>query len=158
KGKLNGAVGNFNAHLVAYPKIDWMEVSHKFVKQFNLGWNEFTTQIEPHDTLAEFLYALCRFNTILIDFNRDMWGYIALDYFKLRSSEEAVGSSTMPHKVNPIHFENSEGNLGLSNAICQHMAEKLPISRWQRDLSDSTVLRNLGVALGHALLAYQAAV
>lgn len=155
KAKLNGAVGNFNAHLIAYPEIDWLSTSEKFVKQFDLGWSEYTTQIEPHDTLAEFLYILCRFNTILIDFNRDMWGYIMLDYFRSSSSEEAIGSSTMPHKINPIDFENSEGNLGISNAMAIHLAEKLPISRWQRDLSDSTVLRNLGVVMGHALLAYQ---
>lgn len=158
KAKLNGAVGNFNAHLAAYPEIDWLAVSQKFVKQFDLEWSEYTTQIEPHDTLAEFLHGLCRFNTILIDFDRDMWAYIAQDYFRSKPVEEAVGSSTMPHKVNPIDFENSEGNLGISNALALHLAKKLPISRWQRDLSDSTVLRNLGVVLGHAMLAYQASI
>ncbi len=154
RAKFNGAVGNFNAHLIAYPNIDWMTVSRNFVEQFDLSWNAYTAQIEPHDTLAEFLHALCRFNSILIDFNRDMWGYIALDYFRSKQPEGTVGSSTMPHKVNPIDFENSEGNLGLSNALALHLTEKLPISRWQRDLSDSTVMRNLGVVFGYAVLAY----
>lgn len=156
KAKFNGAVGNFNAHLAAYPGIDWLEVSKNFVKQFDLEWSEYTTQIEPHDTLAEFLHILSRFNTILIDFDRDMWSYISLDYFRSKPAEEAVGSSTMPHKVNPIDFENSEGNLGIANALALHLAEKLPVSRWQRDLSDSTVLRNLGAVLGHSILSYQA--
>jgi adenylosuccinate lyase len=154
--KFNGAVGNFNAHLAAYPKIDWLTLSKRFVEQFDLSWSEYTTQVESRDHLASMLYDICQFNTILIDFNRDMWGYIALGYFQSKPKEQEVGSSTMPHKINPIDFENAEGNLGLSNAICQHLAEKLPISRWQRDLSDSTVLRNLGVGIGHALLAYDA--
>jgi adenylosuccinate lyase len=153
-GKINGAVGNFNAHLVAYPKMDWLKFSKQFVENLGLHWNAHTTQIEPHDFIAEIMDALSRFNTILIDFNRDIWGYISLGYFQQQKIESEVGSSTMPHKINPIDFENSEGNLGLSNAISRHLAEKLPISRWQRDLSDSTVLRNLGLSFGYAFLAY----
>ncbi len=155
-GKINGAVGNFNAHLIAYPEVDWLSVSRKFVESLGLNWNSHTTQIEPHDYLAEFFHTLIRFNVILLDFNRDIWGYIALGYFKQKARSGEIGSSTMPHKINPIDFENSEGNLGLANAILDHMASKLPISRWQRDLSDSTVLRNLGVGIAHSLLAYQA--
>ena len=155
-GKINGAVGNYNAHLVAYPEVNWTAAAKTFVENLGLQWNPYTTQIEPHDYLAEMLDALGRFNTILIDFNRDMWAYIALGYFKQKVVGTEVGSSTMPHKVNPIDFENSEGNLGLANALLQHLSSKLPISRWQRDLTDSTVLRNLGVALGYALLAFDA--
>ena len=153
-GKMNGAVGNYNAHYAAYPEVDWPRVAKRFVEGLGLAWNPRTTQIEPHDYLAEFFHALARFNTILVDFNRDAWGYVSLGYFKQKAVAGEVGSSTMPHKVNPIDFENSEGNLGLSNALALHLAEKLPISRFQRDLSDSTVLRNMGVALGYALLAY----
>jgi adenylosuccinate lyase len=156
-GKINGAVGNYNAHLSAYPDIDWQAYAETFVKSLGLDWNPYTTQIEPHDYIAELFDAVCRFNTILIDFDRDVWGYISLGYFKQRTIAGEVGSSTMPHKVNPIDFENSEGNLGIANAIMQHLAIKLPISRWQRDLTDSTVLRNLGVGFGHSLIAYQAA-
>lgn len=155
-GKINGAVGNFNAHHVAYPNVDWMQLSKRFVEELGLIWNPLTTQIESHDALAELLNAIVRFNTILLDFNRDLWGYIALGYFKQKTVEDEVGSSAMPHKVNPIDFENSEGNLGIANALFQHMANKLMISRWQRDLSDSTVLRNLGVGFAHSMLAYQA--
>jgi adenylosuccinate lyase len=155
-GKINGAVGNYNAHLVAYPEVNWAAVAKSFVENLGLEWNPYTTQIEPHDWLAELLHALARFNTVLVDFNRDMWSYISLGYFNQKVVESEVGSSTMPHKVNPIDFENSEGNLGLANALLLHLAEKLPVSRWQRDLTDSTVLRNLGVALGHALLAFDA--
>lgn len=155
-GKINGAVGNYNAHISAYPYIDWRAVSKKFVESFALQWNPYTTQIEPHDSLAELLQTLMRFNTILIDFSRDIWGYISLNYLKQKSVKDEVGSSTMPHKINPIDFENAEGNLGIANALFDHMANKLPISRWQRDLTDSTVLRNLGVGFGHSLLAYQA--
>jgi len=153
-GKLNGAVGNYNAHLAAYPEIDWERVARGFVDGLGLAWNAHTTQIEPHDYLAELFHAVMRFNTVLLDFDRDVWGYIALGYFKQKLKSGEVGSSTMPHKVNPIDFENSEGNLGLANALMEHMAAKLPMSRWQRDLSDSTVLRNLGVAFGYCLLAY----
>ncbi len=155
-GKLNGAVGNYNAHLAAYPEIDWERVARGFVDGLGLAWNAHTTQIEPHDYLAELFHAVARFNTVLLDFDRDIWGYIALGYFKQKLKSGEVGSSTMPHKVNPIDFENSEGNLGLANALLEHLAAKLPVSRWQRDLSDSTVLRNLGVALGYCLLAYDA--
>ena len=155
-GKINGAVGNYNAHLVAYPEVNWAAVAKMFVENLGLQWNPYTTQIEPHDALAELLDALARFNTILIDFNRDIWAYIALGYFKQKVVSAEVGSSTMPHKVNPIDFENSEGNLGLANALLRHLSDKLPISRWQRDLTDSTVLRNLGVGLGHAVLAFDA--
>jgi len=155
-GKINGAVGNYNAHLSAYPSIDWAENAKIFVESLGLTFNPYTTQIEPHDYIAELFDAIARFNTILIDFDRDVWGYISLGYFKQRTIAGEVGSSTMPHKVNPIDFENSEGNLGIANAIMQHLAAKLPISRWQRDLTDSTVLRNLGVGFGQSLIAYQA--
>ncbi|MCW8885399.1 MAG: adenylosuccinate lyase [Motiliproteus sp.] len=155
-GKINGAVGNYNAHLSAYPNIDWQANAEAFVKRLGLTWNPYTTQIEPHDYIAELFDAVARFNTILIDFDRDVWGYISQGYFKQRTIAGEVGSSTMPHKVNPIDFENSEGNLGIANAIMNHLAAKLPVSRWQRDLTDSTVLRNLGVGFGHSLIAYQA--
>ncbi|MDT8428775.1 MAG: adenylosuccinate lyase [Pseudomonadales bacterium] len=155
-GKINGAVGNYNAHLVAYPDVDWEANAQAFVQGLGLDWNPYTTQIEPHDYIAETFSALARFNTILIDLDRDIWAYISLGYFRQKTIAGEVGSSTMPHKVNPIDFENSEGNLGMANAILQHLAEKLPISRWQRDLTDSTVLRNLGVGLAHSLIAYQA--
>ena len=155
-GKINGAVGNYNAHLSAYPDIDWEANAQDFIQSLGLTFNPYTTQIEPHDYIAELFDAVCRFNTILIDFDRDVWGYISLGYFKQKTVAGEVGSSTMPHKVNPIDFENSEGNLGIANAIMQHLAQKLPISRWQRDLTDSTVLRNLGVGFGHSLIAYQA--
>jgi adenylosuccinate lyase len=154
-GKLNGAVGNYNAHLSAYPDVNWHALSADFVRSLGLTHNPFTTQIEPHDYIAELYDAFARFNTILIDFDRDIWGYIALGHFKQRTIAGEIGSSTMPHKVNPIDFENSEGNLGLANAIFAHLAAKLPISRWQRDLTDSTVLRNLGVGFGYAIIAYQ---
>jgi adenylosuccinate lyase len=154
-GKLNGAVGNFNAHVAALPTVDWPAVSADFVRSLGLESNTHTTQIEPHDWIAEYCHALFRANTVLLDFARDMWSYISLGYFKQRPLEGEVGSSTMPHKINPIDFENAEGNLGLANALLAHFAEKLPVSRLQRDLTDSTVLRNLGVALGHSLLAYQ---
>jgi len=153
-GKINGAVGNYNAHLSAYPEVDWQNHSQAFVENLGLTWNAFTTQIEPHDYVAELFSCLGRFNTILIDLNRDLWGYISLGYFRQKSVAGEVGSSTMPHKVNPIDFENSEGNLGMANAILQHLAEKLPISRWQRDLTDSTVLRNMGTGLAHSTIAY----
>ena len=156
-GKINGAVGNYNAHLSAYPDVDWAENAKQFIEGLGLNFNPYTTQIEPHDYIAELFDAVKRFNTILIDFNRDVWGYISLGYFKQRLKEGEVGSSTMPHKVNPIDFENSEGNLGIANATLAHLGEKLPISRWQRDLTDSTVLRNLGVGLAHSLIAYEAA-
>jgi adenylosuccinate lyase len=153
--KINGAVGNYNAHLSAYPDIDWHTFSQEFIEQsLGVTWNPYTTQIEPHDYIAEFFDCVARFNTIVIDFDRDMWGYIALNHFKQRAIAGEIGSSTMPHKVNPIDFENSEGNLGLANAIMSHLGQKLPISRWQRDLTDSTVLRNLGVGLGYTLIAY----
>ncbi|MCD8548277.1 MAG: adenylosuccinate lyase [Aeromonadaceae bacterium] len=155
-GKINGAVGNYNAHLSAYPNVDWHAFSEQFVTSLGLTWNPYTTQIEPHDYIAELFDAIARFNTILIDFDRDIWGYICLGHFKQRTVAGEIGSSTMPHKVNPIDFENSEGNLGLANALFDHLAAKLPISRWQRDLTDSTVLRNLGVAVGYSLIAYQA--
>lgn len=155
-GKFNGAVGNYNAHLSAYPNTDWHALSETFVTSLGLSHNPFTTQIEPHDYIAELYDAVARFNTILIDFDRDVWGYIALGHFKQRTIAGEIGSSTMPHKVNPIDFENSEGNLGLANAIFAHLAAKLPVSRWQRDLTDSTVLRNLGVGFGYAVIAYQA--
>jgi adenylosuccinate lyase len=154
-GKMNGAVGNFNAHVVAFPHIDWPDFSARFVASLGLESNAYTTQIEPHDWIAEYCHALMRANTVLFDFARDMWSYISLGYFRQRPVEGEVGSSTMPHKVNPIDFENAEGNLGLANALLGHFADKLPVSRLQRDLSDSTVLRNLGVAVGHAALAYQ---
>jgi len=153
-GKLNGAVGNYNAHLAAYPDVDWEALAQRVVARLGMEFNAYTTQIEPHDRLAALFDALSRANTILLDFNRDVWGYVSLGYFRQKVSEGEVGSSTMPHKVNPIDFENSEGNLGLANALLRHLAEKLPISRWQRDLSDSTVMRNVGVAFGYALLGY----
>lgn len=153
-GKLNGAVGNYNAHLVAYPALDWQSITQQFIIQLGLTWNPYTTQIEPHDYMAEFFDALARTNTILMDFCRDLWGYISLGYFKQRAMEGEVGSSTMPHKVNPIDFENAEGNLGIANALFSHFSAKLPISRWQRDLTDSTVLRNIGVGIAHTLIAY----
>lgn len=155
-GKINGAVGNYNAHLSAYPEVNWHGFSEEFVKSLGLTWNAFTTQIEPHDYIAELFDAVARLNTILIDFDRDVWGYIALGHFKQKTIAGEIGSSTMPHKVNPIDFENSEGNLGIANALFSHLAQKLPVSRWQRDLTDSTVLRNLGVGFGHSLIAYGA--
>jgi adenylosuccinate lyase len=153
-GKMNGAVGNFNAHIAAYPDVNWEALAGRVITGLGLTQNAHTTQIEPHDYMAELFDAFARANTILIDFNRDVWGYISVGYFKQRTKAGEIGSSTMPHKVNPIDFENSEGNLGLANAVLRHLAEKLPISRWQRDLTDSTVLRNMGVALGYCLLAY----
>lgn len=153
-GKINGAVGNYNAHMSAYPELDWQAMAEQFVTGLGLEWNPYTTQIEPHDYVAEFFDCVARFNTILIDFDRDIWAYISNNYFKQKTVEGEVGSSTMPHKVNPIDFENSEGNLGLANAVFDHLAAKLPISRWQRDLTDSTVLRNLGVGVGYSLIAY----
>ncbi len=153
-GKINGAVGNYNAHLSAYPQIDWQLNAQQLVESLGLSWNPYTTQIEPHDYIAELFDAVCRFNTILIDFNRDVWGYISLGYFKQKAIAGEVGSSTMPHKVNPIDFENSEGNLGIANAIFNHLSAKLPVSRWQRDLTDSTVLRNMGVGFGYSQIAY----
>lgn len=155
-GKINGAVGNYNAHLSAYPDVDWAAHAQDFVESLGLTFNPYTTQIEPHDYMAELFDALRRFNTILIDFNRDVWGYISLGYFKQKLKEGEVGSSTMPHKVNPIDFENSEGNLGIANAVLAHLGEKLPISRWQRDLTDSTVLRNMGVGFAQSLIAFDA--
>ena len=155
-GKINGAVGNYNAHLSAYPSIDWAQNAKEFIESLGLDWNPYTTQIEPHDYIAELYDAIARFNTILIDLDRDIWGYISLGYFKQKTVEGEVGSSTMPHKVNPIDFENSEGNLGIANALFSHLSAKLPISRWQRDLTDSTVLRNLGVGFAHSLIAYEA--
>ncbi len=153
-GKINGAVGNYNAHLSAYPDVDWQTNAEDFVTGLGLSWNPYTTQIEPHDYIAELFDAIARFNTIIIDFDRDVWGYISLGYFKQKTIAGEVGSSTMPHKVNPIDFENSEGNLGIGNAIFTHLAQKLPISRWQRDLTDSTVLRNMGVGFGYSFIAY----
>ena len=154
-GKMNGAVGNYNAHLSAYPTFDWPSFSRKVIEQrLGLVFNPYTIQIEPHDYMADLFDAFARTNTILLDLNRDIWGYLSLGYFKQRTKAGEIGSSTMPHKVNPIDFENSEGNLGMANAVLKHMAEKLPVSRWQRDLTDSTVLRNIGVGLGYALLAY----
>ncbi|MDD2222638.1 MAG: adenylosuccinate lyase [Pseudomonas sp.] len=156
-GKMNGAVGNYNAHLSAYPEIDWEANAREFIEgDLGLNFNPYTTQIEPHDYIAELFDAVARFNTILIDFDRDIWGYISIGYFKQKTIAGEIGSSTMPHKVNPIDFENSEGNLGIANAIFQHLASKLPISRWQRDLTDSTVLRNLGVGMAHSVIAYEA--
>jgi adenylosuccinate lyase len=154
KGKMNGAVGNYNAHAIAYPDVDWERLAARTVASLGLEFSPYTTQIEPHDGIAEYCDALARANTVLVDLDRDIWGYVSLGYFRQRLREGEVGSSTMPHKVNPIDFENSEGNLGLANALLRHLAEKLPVSRWQRDLTDSTVLRNLGVALGHALLGW----
>jgi adenylosuccinate lyase len=153
-GKINGAVGNYNAHLAAYPGFDWESFAKRFVENLGLEFNPYTIQIEPHDAMAELFDAFARANTIMIDLNRDVWGYISLGFFKQKLKAGEIGSSTMPHKVNPIDFENSEGNLGLANAVLKHLAEKLPISRWQRDLTDSTVLRNMGVALGYTLLGY----
>ena len=153
--KINGAVGNYNAHLSAYPQIDWHQFSKEFITEsLEVSWNPYTTQIEPHDYIAELFDAIARFNTILIDFDRDIWGYIALGHFKQKTIAGEIGSSTMPHKVNPIDFENSEGNLGLANAVFSHLSQKLPISRWQRDLTDSTVIRNLGVGVGYTIIAY----
>jgi adenylosuccinate lyase len=153
-GKINGAVGNFNAHLSAYPNFDWESFAKRFVESLGLTYNPMTIQIEPHDYMAELYDTLARINTILIDINRDIWGYISVGYFKQKVKAGEIGSSTMPHKVNPIDFENSEGNLGIANAVLRHMAEKLPVSRWQRDLTDSTVLRNMGVGFGYTLLGY----
>ncbi|QIQ41851.1 MAG: adenylosuccinate lyase [Buchnera aphidicola (Microlophium carnosum)] len=153
-GKINGSTGNYNAHLAAYPNINWHKISKEFITSFGITWNPYTTQIEPHDYIAEFFSCMSLFNTILIDFNRDMWGYISRNYFTQRLIDCEIGSSIMPHKINPIDFENSEGNLGLSNSLMNHMITKLPISRWQRDLSDSTVLRNLGVAISYSIIAY----
>ena len=155
-GKINGAVGNYNAHYSAYPEVDWQDNARAFVESLGLTFNPYTTQIEPHDYMAELFDAVARFNTILLDFDRDVWAYISLGYFKQKTVAGEVGSSTMPHKVNPIDFENSEGNLGLANAIFGHLAAKLPVSRWQRDLTDSTVLRNMGVGMGYSMIAYQA--
>ncbi|WP_148863052.1 adenylosuccinate lyase [Marinobacter fonticola] len=155
-GKINGAVGNYNAHLSAYPTVDWAANAEAFVATLGLDWNPYTTQIEPHDYVAELYDAIARFNTILIDLDRDIWGYISLGYFKQKTVAGEIGSSTMPHKVNPIDFENSEGNLGIANALFSHLSAKLPVSRWQRDLTDSTVLRNLGVGFAHSLIAYEA--
>ncbi len=154
-GKINGAVGNYNAHLAAYPNIDWPALAQNFVESLGLTWNPYTTQIEPHDYIAELFDAISRLDTILIDFSRDVWGYISIGYFRQKTVEGEVGSSTMPHKVNPIDFENAEGNLGIANAIFAHLGQKLPISRWQRDLTDSTVLRNLGTGIGHVLIALE---
>jgi adenylosuccinate lyase len=155
-GKINGAVGNYNAHLSAYPDIDWPATAKGFVEGLGLHWNPYTTQIEPHDYVAELFAACIRFNTIILDLDRDIWSYISVGYFKQKIAEGEVGSSTMPHKVNPIDFENSEGNIGLANAVMSHLSNKLPVSRWQRDLSDSTVLRNIGTGFAHSLIAYQA--
>ena len=157
-GKINGAVGNYNAHLAAYPEVNWHQFSEEFVTSLGITWNPYTTQIEPHDYIAELFDCISRFNTILIDFDRDIWGYVALNHFKQKTIAGEIGSSTMPHKVNPIDFENSEGNLGLANAVMGHLSSKLPLSRWQRDLTDSTVLRNLGVGIGYALIAYQSTI
>jgi adenylosuccinate lyase len=157
-GKINGAVGNYNAHCLAYPDLDWAAFAQPFVESLGLAFNPYTTQIEPHDMIAEFFHALSRFNTVLLDFDRDIWAYISLGYFKQKTVAGEVGSSTMPHKVNPIDFENSEGNLGLANAIFGFLAEKLPVSRWQRDLTDSTVLRNIGVGIAHTSIAIQASI
>jgi adenylosuccinate lyase len=156
-GKWNGAVGNFNAHMAAFADLDWLKISEKFVAQCGLSWNPLTTQIEPHDWIGEYCDALAAINVIGIDLCRDIWGYVSLGYLRQRPVEGEVGSSTMPHKINPIDFENAEGNLGVANALLRHFSEKLPVSRWQRDLTDSTVLRNLGVALGHCLIAWRAA-
>ena len=153
-GKINGAVGNYNAHRVAYPDVDWEALARRVVARLGLDFNAYTTQIEPHDGLAALFDALARINTIVLDLDRDMWGYVSLGYFRQKTKEGEVGSTTMPHKVNPIDFENSEGNLGLANALLRHLADKLPVSRWQRDLTDSTVLRNVGVAFGYALLGF----
>jgi adenylosuccinate lyase len=156
-GKINGAVGNYNAHLATYPDIDWPAHARRLVESLGLVWNPYTTQIEPHDYMAELFDALARFNTILVDFCRDIWAYIAIGYFRQRAIAGEVGSSTMPHKVNPIDFENAEGNLGLANAVLGHLTAKLPVSRWQRDLTDSTVLRNIGVGIAYSTIAWQSA-
>jgi adenylosuccinate lyase len=153
-GKINGAVGNYNAHLSAYPGVDWPDFAEKFITSLGLTFNPYTTQIEPHDYMAELFDGMSRANTILIDYARDIWGYISLGYFKQKTIAGEVGSSTMPHKVNPIDFENAEGNMGIANALFGHLAAKLPISRWQRDLTDSTVLRNMGVGLGYSMIAF----
>jgi adenylosuccinate lyase len=153
--KINGAVGNYNAHVVAYPEVDWPALSRAFIESLGLSWNAYTTQIEPHDWMAEYCDALARINTVLLDASRDFWSYISIGYFRQRRIDSEVGSSTMPHKVNPIDFENAEGNLGVANALLNHFSQKLPVSRWQRDLSDSTVQRNFGVAIGHSILAYR---
>lgn len=157
RGKFNGAVGNFNAHAVSYPNADWLDISGRFIESLGLDVNAYTTQIEPHDWTAEYCHALMRYNTILIDLCRDIWGYVSLGYFRQKVARDEVGSSTMPHKINPIDFENAEGNLGMANAMLGHFARKLPISRWQRDLTDSTVQRNLGVAIAYTLIALQSA-
>ena len=154
-GKINGAVGNYNAHISAYPDVDWNEFAEEFVSNLGVVWNPYTTQIEPHDYIAELFDAIARFNTIILDFDRDIWGYICLGHFKQKTIAGEIGSSTMPHKVNPIDFENSEGNIGIANALFNHLSAKLPVSRWQRDLTDSTVLRNLGVAIGYSVIAYE---
>ncbi|PKH09394.1 MULTISPECIES: adenylosuccinate lyase [Moritella] len=154
-GKINGAVGNYNAHISAYPDVDWNEFAEEFVSSLGVVWNPYTTQIEPHDYIAELYDAIARFNTIILDFDRDIWGYICLGHFKQKTIAGEIGSSTMPHKVNPIDFENSEGNIGIANALFNHLSAKLPVSRWQRDLTDSTVLRNLGVAIGYSVIAYE---
>lgn len=155
-GKINGATGNYNAHLAAYPALNWYDLTEQFVQSLGLAWNPYTIQIEPHDYIAEYFHAMQRFNTVLIDFDRDVWGYISMGFFKQKTVAGEIGSSTMPHKVNPIDFENSEGNLGIANAIFDHLGQKLPISRWQRDLTDSTVLRNLGVGVAHTMISLQA--
>ena len=157
-GKLNGAVGNYNAHIAAYPNFDWFKASQEFVESLGLEWNPLTTQIEPHDYIAELFNTFARTNTVLLDLDRDLWSYISIGYFKQKKIEGETGSSTMPHKINPIDFENSEGNLGIANAILNHLAQKLPISRWQRDLTDSTALRNIGSGLAYSLIAYQATI
>jgi adenylosuccinate lyase len=154
-GKINGAVGNYNAHQVTYPDAPWPDIARQFIESLGLQWNPYTIQIEPHDYMAELFDAMARYNTILLDTARDIWAYISLGYFKQKTVKGEVGSSTMPHKVNPIDFENAEGNVGIANALFRHFSEKLPVSRWQRDLTDSTVLRNLGVAFGHSVIAYQ---
>jgi adenylosuccinate lyase len=153
-GKINGAVGNFNAHMTAYPEVDWPKFAQQFVESLGLSWNPWTTQIEPHDWMAESFHSMSRYNTILIDLCRDIWAYISIGYFTQKTIAGEIGSSTMPHKVNPIDFENAEGNLGVANALLTHLAEKLPVSRWQRDLTDSTVLRTIGTAAGHGMIAY----
>jgi len=157
RGKMNGAVGNFNAHVAAYPDVDWASLTRRFVESLGLAWNPYTTQIEPHDWMAEYFDALSRCNTVLLDLCRDFWSYISIGYFRQKVVAGEVGSSTMPHKVNPIDFENAEGNFGVANALLRFMADKLPVSRWQRDLTDSTVQRNIGVALAHSDLAVQSA-
>jgi len=155
-GKINGAVGNYNAHISAYPDVNWPQFAESFIQSIGLQWNAYTTQIEPHDYIAEYFDTVARFNTIVLDFNRDIWSYISIGHFKQKTIEGEIGSSTMPHKVNPIDFENSEGNLGIANALFNHLSNKLPISRWQRDLSDSTALRTLGVGVAHSIISYQA--